>query len=339
MNHRGWRIGILGAGNWGTALAHLLARQGHEIRIWAYETEVVDGINRGKRNPLYLEGITLPDNVLATEDPMQAVARAEMLLFVIPAQFMRMNLKTIAGVLPPRIPLVICSKGIERQTLATMDQVFRQELAPARHEDICVLSGPSFAAEVARGTPTNVTLACSNIAVARTAQGAIACREFRVYTTDDLIGVEIGGSLKNVMAIAVGASDALGFGHNTRAGLVTRGLAELSRLAVDMGARPETMLGLAGVGDLILTCMGDLSRNRTVGKLLAQGYTRDQILGRMNMVAEGIPTTESAFQLSRRRGLELPITEQVYRVLYENKTVSDAIKALQDRPLKAEWDA
>ncbi|MBI5507591.1 MAG: NAD(P)-dependent glycerol-3-phosphate dehydrogenase [Deltaproteobacteria bacterium] len=332
-------MGILGAGSWGTALAHLAGTAGHQVTLWAYEPEVVASINATRRNPLYLPDSVLPTSVRATADLEELARDQALLLCVVPAQLLRGYLGALAPRLDTTTPLVICSKGIERKTLATLDQVFDAALGDAHRRQIAVLSGPSFAAEVAAGMPTNVTLAARDPSVARRVQTTLATRAFRVYTTDDVVGVEIGGALKNVIAIAIGAADGLGFGHNTRAGIITRGLAEITRLALSMGAKPETMLGLAGVGDLILTCTSDLSRNRQVGKLLAEGRSAPEIQRQMRMVAEGVPTAESAHQLAIARGVELPITEQVFRVLYEGQSVPAAMAALQDRALKDEWQA
>lgn len=335
----GLRVGIFGAGTWGTALAHLLGHKGHSVLLWAYESEVTAGIESTSKNPLYLSDTELPPFVRATNDPEAVVFDADMILFVVPAQFVRTYASLVAGLLTKSIPLVICSKGIERKTLATMHQVFCEEFPDTLAANISVLSGPSFAAEVVRGMPTNVTVASQNSEVAKYVQNAMATRAFRVYTGEDVVGVELGGALKNVMALAVGASDGLGFGNNTRAGLITRGLSEITRLAVSMGARPETLLGLAGVGDLILTCTSDLSRNRQVGKRLGQGERIADIVDQMRMVAEGVPTAESAHQLAIRQNIELPIMDQVYQVLYQDKTVEDALIALQGRRLREEWPA
>jgi len=337
MTNQSLRIGVLGAGSWGTALAHLLASRGHAVDHWAHEPEVVSGINRHRRNPIYLSEVQLADGITATGDLRQAAKAAEMVLFVIPAQFVRGYVRRVRDDLPPGIPLVVCSKGIERKTLATMEQVFSTELAEQSRPGLCVLSGPSFADEVSRGMPTNVTAASRDLEIARRVQSAISTRDFRIYTSEDITGVEIGGALKNIIAIVVGVSDGLGLGYNTRAALITRGLAEITRLAVNMGAKPETLLGLAGVGDLVLTCTSDLSRNRQVGKLLAQGRSWDDIQKQMNTVAEGVPTTESAYHLARQRDIDMPITEQLYGVLYRGNTVLDAMRALQDRALKEEW--
>jgi glycerol-3-phosphate dehydrogenase (NAD(P)+) len=331
-----WRVAVLGAGSWGTALGHLLASRGHDVVMWAYEPEVVAGINEQHANPLFMSDTKLPPNMTATGDFAQALHGARMVLFTIPAQLLRARVREIASMLP-EVPLVICSKGIERGSLATLDEVFRQELPERLHRQVCVLSGPSFAAEVLAGQPTNVTLACRDLEVGHSAQGAISTRTFRVYTTDDVIGVEIGGALKNILAIVVGGADELGLGHNTRAALITRGLAEITRIAVKLGARPETLLGLSGVGDLVLTCTGDLSRNRMVGRLLARGRSMDQVRAEMRNVAEGVPTAESAYQLAQRHGIDAPIIEAVYQALYEGKTVIDVMQQLQARSLKDEW--
>jgi glycerol-3-phosphate dehydrogenase (NAD(P)+) len=330
------RVAVLGGGSWGTALAQLLAGRGHEVVMWALEPEVVTGINQRHVNPLYMSHAVLSPNLRASGDFAEALRGAQMVLFTIPAQIMRARLREIAH-LVPAVPLVICAKGIERGTLASMDQVFAEELPPALHRYIAVLSGPSFAAEVVANQPTNVTLACRDPEVAKAAQSAIATRTFRVYTTDDVIGVEIGGALKNIIAIVVGGTDELGLGHNTRAALITRGLAEITRIAVRLGARPETLLGLSGVGDLVLTCIGDLSRNRTVGKLLARGHTMAMVRAEMHNVAEGVETTESGYELGKRLGIDIPIIEAVYQVIYQGKTVAQAMQSLQARALKDEW--
>jgi glycerol-3-phosphate dehydrogenase (NAD(P)+) len=337
MNKPRLRVGVIGAGNWGTALAQLLARREHEVTLWALEPEVVAGINASHKNPLFLREVELSPHIRATGDLEEAAHQADMILFVIPAQFVRASLKKMGGLLPAGVPLVICSKGIERGTLRTMEQVFTEELPEENRGGICVLSGPSFAIEVAQNLPTNVTVAARQRDTARTVQAAMATREFRIYTTEDVTGVELGGALKNVIAIAVGGGDGLGFGVNTRAGLITRGLAEVSRLAVKLGGRPETMLGLAGVGDLILTCTSDLSRNRTVGRLLGQGHTIAEIQRDMRQVAEGVPTSESAHQLAEQCAVEMPITEAVYQVVHHGKAVREAMRDLQDRALKEEW--
>lgn len=332
------KVTVLGAGSWGTALTHLVARLGHRVKLWAREAEVVEGINRTRRNPLFLSEAELPEGVTATGDLGEAVRDAEMVLVVIPSQFVRSHMVAIRDDLPARIPVVICSKGIEQDTLCTMHQVLTEELPGKHHDGISVLSGPSFALEVVKHHPTNVTVAAKSQAVAEQVQAALAARDFRVYTSTDVLGVELGGALKNVIAIAAGAADGLGFGHNSKAGLMTRGLAEITRLAVTMGGRSETMAGLAGMGDLILTCTGDLSRNRQVGQLLAEGKTLAEIRSQMRQVAEGVATSVSVHALAAREGVEMPISEQVYRSLHENKPVPDAMESLLARSLKPEWE-
>ena len=336
MESESRRVGVLGGGSWGTALAQLAAGR-HQVTLWALEPEVVHGINHDHKNPLYLSDIELSPALRATSDPAEAVGDADLVLVVIPSQHVRASMRRLRPAIRPGVPLVVCSKGIERESLATMDRVLTEELAPACHPFVSVLSGPSFALEAARGMPTNVTVAAHDLEVAARVQALLATRAFRIYITDDVIGVEVGGALKNVIAIAVGVSDGLGFGDNTRAALMTRGMAELTRLAVSLGGRPETLLGLAGVGDLVLTCTGEQSRNRQVGKLLAQGKTRTHIEGEMRMVAEGIPSAASGHALARARGVDCPIIAQVYRVLYEGTPVLEAMAALQDRSLKEEW--
>lgn len=331
------KITVLGAGSWGTALGHLAATGGHQVTMWALEPEVVAGINEQHRNPIYMRDAELPGNMRASGSYAEALSGAQMVLFVIPSQVLRRCLPEILPHLPTDVPLVICSKGIERGTLATMDEVLREELPERYHDNICVLSGPSFAAEVIAKLPTNVTVASRNAAMATHVQHSLSTGYFRIYTTDDVAGVEIGGALKNTMAIVVGGCDALGFGHNTRAALITRGLAEITRIAVRMGARPETLLGLSGVGDLVLTCTGDLSRNRTVGKLLAGGKSMDEVKAEMREVAEGVATTESAHRLAQKLDVDAPIIAMVYRVIYEGVPVGQAMMDLQARELKEEW--
>ncbi len=332
------RVTVLGGGHWGMALAHLAARSGHEVTVWALEPEVVAGINEQHRNPLFLSEIDLPENLHATGDLGGAVRKADMVLVVIPSQFVREHMVAVRDDMPARIPIVICSKGIEQKTLCTMHQVLKEELPGKHHEGISVLSGPSFAIEVARCYPTNVTVAAETQEMAERVQKALATRDFRIYSSTDVLGVELGGALKNVIAIAAGAADGMGFGHNSKAGLMTRGLAEITRLAVSMGGRPETMAGLAGMGDLILTCTGDLSRNRQVGEKLAQGKTMDELRKEMRQVAEGVATSVSVNALADREGVEMPIARQVYRVVHEGVSVPEAMEALLARELKPEWD-
>lgn len=330
------RIGVIGAGSWGTTLADLLARKGHQVTLWAYEPELVEEMRSTGINSRFLPGITLCPQLCYTNSLADAVADAGLVLFVSPTQVMRTVLGRLLPHLPAGVPLVSASKGIELETLLTMSQLFRELLPDARHREIAVLSGPSFAREVALQMPTAVTIAATDDGVAQQAQAAFTTDYFRVYTNRDLVGVELGGAIKNVIALAAGISDGLGFGHNTRAALITRGLAEMSRLGQALGADPATFAGLAGMGDLVLTCTGDLSRNRTVGLRIGQGETLDAILSSMTMVAEGVKTTRSAWMLAQRHGVEMPIIEQVYRIIHEGRPARQAVIDLMTRNPKAE---
>lgn len=332
------RVTVLGGGHWGMALAHLTGRRGHRVRVWAREPQVVEGINAGSGNPLFLKEVELPESVTASADLGASVRDADMVLMVIPSQFVREHMVAIRDDLPPRIPIVICSKGIEQRTLCTLHQVLKEELPGKHHEGITVLSGPSFALEVARAYPTNVTVAAESHDVARRVQEALSTRDFRIYSSTDVLGVELGGALKNVVAIAAGGADGLGFGHNTKAGLMTRGLAEITRLAVAMGGRPETLAGLSGMGDLILTCTGHLSRNRLVGERLARGDSMETLRQEMRQVAEGVATSQSVHELAAQVGVEMPISEQVYQVIHQGRSVPAALDALLARELKPEWE-
>lgn len=329
-------IGVIGAGSWGTTLADLLAKKGHKVTLWAYETEVADEIASAGMNSLYLPGITLSAKLASTNSLEKAVTGKALVLFVVPSQVVR---KVLAEALPyfsANAIIVSASKGIELETLQLISQLYEELLPPALYANFAVLSGPSFAREVAQEMPTAVTAAAADLKVAGKVQQVFTTSFFRVYTNADLIGVELGGAIKNVIAIAAGISDGLGFGHNTRAALITRGLAEMTRLGLTMGAHASTFAGLAGMGDLVLTCTGDLSRNRSVGMKLGQGMKLAEILAEMRMVAEGVKTTESACQLARRLGVDMPITEMVYRMLYEDKPARDAVLELMTRNLKAE---
>ncbi len=330
------RAAVIGGGSWGTALAQLMARQGSKVLLWAREEEVRKSINSKHENSLFLPGIELSSNIQATADVNEAVDSAQIVIFAIPTPYLREFLIGHRDIFPKGIPLVSCAKGIENDSLMTPLEIMLDELPGKYHASLAVLSGPSFAKEVARGMPTNVTVASSNADMARTVQEFLSETYFRVYTSDDVIGVEIGGATKNVLAIAAGGSDGFGFGHNARAGLITRGLAEITRLAVKKGGNPLTLAGLAGMGDLVLTCTGDLSRNRQVGFRLAKGETIDEILDSMRMVAEGVRTAYSIHQLSSKIGVDMPISEQVYQVLYEQKPISEAIRTLLERPLGPE---
>ncbi|MBM4343500.1 MAG: NAD(P)-dependent glycerol-3-phosphate dehydrogenase [Deltaproteobacteria bacterium] len=331
-----FEVGVIGAGAWGTALAIHAARTGHPTVLWAYEPQVVAEIDTVRENQTFLRGHRVPDNLWATGDLERAVRSARILLTVMPTP----HVARLAGQMLPYLDddhcIVSCSKGIDNESLETVNEIFERVLPRRLHLSLAYLSGPSFAAEVAAGMPTAVTIAAIDRRTAKFLQKALSSERFRCYTSNDVIGVEMGGALKNVMAIAVGAADGLGFGHNARAGLITRGLGEITRLAVKKGGNPLTMQGLAGMGDLVLTCTGDLSRNRTVGIRLGKGETIDQILGSMTAVAEGVLTAKSAHRLAVQLGVEAPIIEHAYKVLYEGLAPRAALEGLMSRPLKDE---
>lgn len=328
---------VLGSGSWGTALAAQLARLGHDVEIWGVDPVVADGINREHKNPRYLKGVSLPENLRATLELQPSVARAKLLVPSVPSHALREVLDQCAGVVREDVVIACATKGIENGTLDTMADVMTHALPPEVHGGITILSGPSFAHEVARGLPTAVVVAGPDDA-AHFAAEAFHGDAFRCYTTEDVIGVCIGGSLKNVMAVACGISDGIGLGSNARAAIITRGLAEVTRLAVQMGGNPMTMMGLAGIGDLVLTCTGDLSRNRRVGLALGQGKKLDQILADLGEVAEGVNTARSGRDLGRKVGVELPITEKVFELLYEDKPAALGLMQLLSRARKSERD-
>ncbi len=329
------RIGVLGAGSWGTALANLLARAGHPVRIWAYEPEVVESVNRDRENRLYFPGCTLASELTAVSDPLQAVEGASMVVVATPSHVTRTVLRQVAHGWTGGVPLVCASKGIEMETLALMSDVARAEVPQA---PFVALSGPSFAREVYEAQPTAVVAASGEGPVARQVQEAFSTDRFRVYTSGDVIGTELGGSLKNVIAIAAGILEGLGLGNNPRAALITRGLAEMTRLGTALGAEAATFAGLAGIGDLILTTCGSLSRNRSLGVALARGQTLEEHRAAHRTVAEGVNTADAASRLAQRVNVELPITSEVRAVLFEGKAPRDAIADLMTRELRPERD-
>jgi glycerol-3-phosphate dehydrogenase (NAD(P)+) len=314
----------------------LLAKKGHRVTLWAYEEELVTEMQERRENSIYLPGIRLADNLNFTGSLQEAVRDKDLLLFVVPTQVLsRVILAAVPHIAPDSL-IVSASKGIEVESLKLVSQIYEESLPEALYRRFAVLSGPSFAREVAMEMPTAVVAAAANPLVAKGVQDIFNCRFFRVYTNSDLIGVELGGAVKNVIAIAAGIADGLGFGCNTRAALITRGLAEIARLGQALGARPETFAGLAGMGDLVLTCTGDLSRNRSVGIQLGQGRTLTEILADMRMVAEGVKTTESTCLLASKLGVEMPIAFKVNEILYKDRPARDAVIELMSRDLKAE---
>lgn len=329
-------VGVIGAGSWGTALAFLLADKGYDVCIWAFEPECAASINARNENTLYLKGVALPQGLKATNDLEEACRDKDLIVLVTPSHVLRRVVGQLVDHLPEHVPIVSATKGIENDSLCTMSEVL-QEVLPIRfHPYLAYLSGPSFAAEVVQRHPTVVALATYSDRLGSALQEVFKHDYFRVYRTTDVEGVELGGSLKNVIAIACGAADGMGFGHNTRAALITRGLAEISRLGVARGANPLTLAGLAGMGDLVLTCTGGLSRNRSVGYRLGRGESIDQILGDMTMVAEGVKTARSAYDLANQLGVEMPLTEQVYEVIHQGKEINRAMTDLMSRPLVRE---
>ena len=330
------RIAVIGGGSWGTALAGRLAANGNDTMLWAYEPELVTEINSSHTNSAYLPGINLHPALACTGNLEEAVTGRSIVLLVTPVQVMRGVLKQLASHIAPDAIIANASKGIELETLQTVSQICGDLLGDAALARYVALSGPTFAREVAQELPSLIVAASSCEASARRIQAAFSCPCLRVYTNGDVIGVELGGAVKNVIAIAAGICDGLGFGHNARAALITRGLAEMNRLGQAMGAQASTFAGLAGMGDLVLTCTGDLSRNRTVGIKLGQGMKLSDILAEMRMVAEGVKSAESVFQLSRRLGVEMPIVEKTYQILHEEKPARQAVIELMARDLKAE---
>ncbi len=331
---------VIGGGSWGTALAKVLAENGYQTRLWCREPELVEAINTRHVNTLYLQGITLPDNLVAYNTLKETLEAPDIkaVLLVVPSHHLRSVARELADLLPSGVPIINATKGIENDSLEFPSQILEGTLPERLRPQLTYLSGPSFAKEVAQGIPTGVLVAGSDEKYTVLAQEALGNQRLRVYRTDDVIGVEIGGALKNVIAIAAGISDGMGFGHNSRAALITRGLAEIGRLAAKLGAHPLTMAGLSGMGDLVLTCTGDLSRNRTVGIALGKGKKLPQILSEMTMVAEGVKTSKSAHELAQREGVEMPLTEGIYRVLYEGTDPREELAAIMARSPKPERD-
>jgi glycerol-3-phosphate dehydrogenase (NAD(P)+) len=331
------RAAVVGAGSWGTALAALLAQRGHEVVLWSWEEEVAVAVNRDHANP-YLAGVALPPALGATRDLRSAVSDATLVVSVSPSQFVGRVMAEAAPFLRDDAVVVSASKGLELDTLRRMDQVLAALLPPAAMARFCVLSGPSFAIEVANQAPTAVVVASGDAEAARAVQRLFQTASFRVYTNADVVGVELAGALKNVIALAAGVTAGLGYGHNTQAALITRGLAEITRLGVAMGAQRSTFSGLAGMGDLVLTCTGSLSRNRTVGFRLGRGETLDAILSDMKAVAEGVKTARAAHALAAREGVEMPIAEQVHAIVHEGRDPAEALRTLMARdPKPEEW--
>jgi glycerol-3-phosphate dehydrogenase (NAD(P)+) len=331
-------VTILGAGSWGTALAVHLGRVGHDVTLWARDSAVAEALARDRENCTYLRGVALPETVRPTHSLQEACGAAGMAVFVCPSSAVRSMAEAVRALLPAGAMVVTASKGVERATRMTMSAVLEEALETRHHGRVAVLSGPSFAREVGQGMPTAVTAAARDLAVAEAVQEVFTGPTFRVYTSSDVVGVEIGGAVKNVIALAAGVCDGLGFGHNSRAALITRGLAEITRLAVRLGADRQTLSGLSGLGDLVLTCTGDLSRNRTVGLRLGRGERLEDIVASMKEVAEGVHNTRSVRELAQSVSVEMPITEQIYQLLYESKAPRQVVADLMTRSLRRETD-
>ncbi len=331
----GVKATVVGSGAWGTALALVLTQKGHDVTIWSFEEDVAASINAGEGNR-YLDGVELPAGLKAETDLARAITGASVVVSATPSQFVRSVMGAAAEHIAPDALLVSASKGIELGSLLRMDEVLDDVLPASVMERFCVLSGPSFAAEVARGAPTAVVIAGRDEAAAVEARDVFLTSSFRVYTGSDVIGVELGGALKNVVALAAGVTAGLGYGHNTLAALITRGLAEITRFGVAAGADKATFYGLAGIGDLVLTCTGSLSRNRTVGYRLGSGEKLADILADMSAVAEGVKAAEAVREMARRHEVEMPIMEQMYLIVHEGKAPSEALRALMSREPKAE---
>jgi glycerol-3-phosphate dehydrogenase (NAD(P)+) len=330
-------IAVVGAGAWGTSLAIVLGRKGtHRVRLWAHEAEVVESISRRRINEKFLASHVIPEAVAVSSDLGKMVEGAEILVSVMPSQHCRALFERMRPLLPPKILVISATKGLEEGSLLRMSEVIRLVLK-RESAAIGALSGPSFAQEVARGDPTAITIASQDADLLRTVQQEFSDPRFRVYTNSDVVGVELGGALKNIIAIAAGICDGLGLGHNSVAALITRGLAEMTRLVIACGGRADTMAGLAGLGDLVLTCTGGLSRNRSVGAELGRGKKLPDIISNMHgMVAEGVFTTTAAVGLAHARGVEMPITQQMYAILHEGKSPREAIEQLMSRSGKSE---
>jgi glycerol-3-phosphate dehydrogenase (NAD(P)+) len=333
------KVAVIGAGSWGTTLANLLAAKGEDVHLWVREAEVLQQIREEGTNELFLPGVKLSPRLKAVDSFAEALSKKEVALLVVPSHVYREVMHRVQDHLEPNTIVVAATKGIENETLMLMSQVTEEVLGASFAKTFCTIAGPSFAKEVSSGHPTAVTLACRDPQTACRMQRLFATDYFRVYMSSDVIGVQLGGALKNVVALAAGAADGMGFGHNARAALITRGLAEMTRLGLVLDADPLTFAGLAGLGDLVLTCTGDLSRNRSVGIKIGRGLSLEEIVGRMQMVAEGVKTTRSAFELAGQMAVEMPITEQMYEILYNRKNPREVVKALMSRGLKAEKPA
>jgi len=338
MSASGSKVAVLGSGAWGTALAKVLADKGDDVVVWARRQELCTPINERHENVRYLPGARLPDNLTATTDMGAALDGANLVVFVVPSHATREVAAAAAKLIQKEVPVVSATKGIENDSLMLMNEVLEAELHNHREGQLAFLSGPSFAKELAAQLPTAVVIASRDEANCHYVMKRFHTPYLRLYASEDVHGVECGGALKNVIALATGAVEGLGYGHNTRAAVITRGLAEIARLAISRGGSPLTLAGLAGMGDLVLTCTGDLSRNRTVGVELGKGKKLSEILASLGHVAEGVKTTKSAYDLSMKLGVDMPIVREMYAVLYQDKPLPQAAIDLMTRELGPEFD-
>ncbi len=333
------KVAVIGAGSWGTAIALVLAGKNIDVSLWVYDANEIPQMETERENKLFLPGYTLPDNIFITHDYEKAVDGTKDICMVVPSHGFRNVFDELIEYIPTGSNIISAVKGIENESLMTPTQIIeeiRSNKCPEKDLNIAVLSGPSFAKEVAEKIPTAIALGCQNIATAKYLQELFFTAKFRVYARSDVIGLEVSAALKNIIAIAAGVCDGLGYGLNTRAALITRGLVEITRLGTKLGGEPSTFSGLGGLGDLVLTCTGDLSRNRTVGLKLGQGQKMEQILSEMQMVAEGVKTARSCFKLAKKLGVEMPILNQVYEIIYKEKDCDSAVKDLLSRESKME---
>ncbi|MBM7598348.1 glycerol-3-phosphate dehydrogenase (NAD(P)+) [Virgibacillus halotolerans] len=331
------KIAVLGAGSWGTALSVVLADNGHDVRLWSHRQAQVEEINQTHKNEKYLE-TTIPEQITAFHGLEAAVKDVSAIVIVVPTKAIREVCKQLNNVLEQPITIIHASKGIEPKTLKRVSEMISEELDNYAYEDIVVLSGPSHAEEVALRHPTTVTVSSVNINNAEFAQDLFINKYFRVYTSPDIIGIELGGALKNIIALGAGISDGLGYGDNAKAALITRGLAEIARLGTSLGANPLTFLGLPGVGDLIVTCTSIHSRNWRAGNLLGKGKKLDDVLDQMGMVVEGVRTVKAAYQFAEEQQVEMPITTGIYQVLFDHKDPKDVVEQLMNRTKREEMD-
>lgn len=329
-------ISVLGAGGWGTTLAIILHYNGHKVTLWEYKKDYAKFLNKKRENEIYLPGIKIPDEIVITHNFEEAVFKRNLIILAVPSQFLRGVIKKASYSDIKNSILVNVSKGIEIKTLMTMSQMLKDVFPNLDDAQIGVLSGPSHAEEVSRRIPTAVVAASKDLDTSRTIQTSFITSYFRVYSSKDILGVELGGAFKNVIAIGAGIIDGAKFGDNTKAAIMTRGIAEISRLGIAMGAEPETFAGLSGMGDLIVTCMSKHSRNRYVGEQIGSGKKLKEVLKSMNMVAEGVETSRSAWQLAKKHNVETPITYEVYKILFEDKDPIKATNDLMTRDMKME---